>query len=231
MSSTNRGSRGGFELDHFATPAWCVDLLVPHLPPLAGRRLGELSAGRGDVVKALLVHGADPGLVTAVEIEPRRAAACRALGVRTIEGDALDPALGLGPYDLIVGNPPYGDAEAHVRRSCALLAPGGTCALLLRLAFVMEAAERRDLRRAHPCDVLVLDKRPSFTAEILTWATEADLLAMALPRKGAALQRRGPGLETVEEVRARLRGVDSCAYAWALYGEGRGGRYQVLEVP
>jgi hypothetical protein len=240
MSSTNRGGQR-IEGDFYATPRWCVDAIVPHLPPLSGKRILEPSAGRGAIVKALLAHGADPRSTVAVEISAERARVCATFSLAVVENDFEAFSNGChgrtgGPrFDLVVMNPPYCDAEEHVRRAISLLATGGVCAALLRLPFVLCGQGRRAFRRAHPCDVFPLDARPSFTAEILEWATDADLLGMA-EEKDQRFHVDGDGRrgalrepETIANVRKRLRGSDSADYAWALYGDGRGGRYQVLE--
>lgn len=61
----------------------------------------------------------------------------------------------------IVGNPPYRNAEAHIRR--ALAVTGRHVAFLLRLA-ILETAGRAALWRDHPPrKVWVLQERPSFT--------------------------------------------------------------------
>lgn len=66
-------------------------------------------------------------------------------------------------WSLILGNPPYSQAEQHIRHGLKLLAPGGVLAFLLRLAF-LESAERIPFWRAHPAAaVYVLSERPSFT--------------------------------------------------------------------
>jgi hypothetical protein len=62
--------------------------------------------------------------------------------------------------DWIVGNPPYNQAEAHIRRALGL---SGQVAFLLRLA-MLESRARVDLWRKHPArKVWVLAERPSFT--------------------------------------------------------------------
>ena len=65
--------------------------------------------------------------------------------------------------DLILGNPPYSQAEEHVRLSLDLVALNGTVAFLLRLAF-LESLERIPFWKDHPAEsVYVLSERPSFT--------------------------------------------------------------------
>lgn len=79
---------------------------------------------------------------------------------------ALDPLeLRSRQYALIVGNPPYRDAEAHVRRALEIVQRGGTVAFLLRIAF-LASASRRPLWRQHPpSEVWILPERPSFTGD------------------------------------------------------------------
>lgn len=68
-------------------------------------------------------------------------------------------------FDLIVGNPPYSLAEAFIRHSRDLLAPGGQIVFLLRLAFLEGQARAKGLWTEFPPErVLVLPKRPSFSA-------------------------------------------------------------------
>lgn len=64
------------------------------------------------------------------------------------------------PIDVLITNPPFYLAEEFVRKalSCAT-----HVAMLLRLAF-LETRRRESLHRDHPCDVYVLTRRPSFTA-------------------------------------------------------------------
>lgn len=85
-------------------------------------------------------------------------------------------------YDLIIGNPPYGQrekgkayvplAEMFVRQSMKLLAPGGILCFLLRAAF-MEGVDRgRGLFQEYqPMRVYSLMQRPSFTSDGKTDAT------------------------------------------------------------
>lgn len=64
--------------------------------------------------------------------------------------------------DWIVGNPPFGEAEAHVRKAL-WLEPRYGVAFLLRLGF-LESEKRRAFWKEHPpTEVHVLVRRPSFT--------------------------------------------------------------------
>lgn len=74
------------------------------------------------------------------------------------------------PYNLIIGNPPYGPkvngvsmAECFIRHAWNLLAPGGTIIFLLRLAFQAGAKRYEGLWTSHPLyKLVVLSQRPSF---------------------------------------------------------------------
>lgn len=74
------------------------------------------------------------------------------------------------PYDLILGNPPYGPkvggvsmAECFIRHAWKMLAPGGTMIFLLRLAFQAGAARYEGLWTSHPLyRLVVVSCRPSF---------------------------------------------------------------------
>lgn len=77
-------------------------------------------------------------------------------------GDFLTQS-GFGEYDLIVGNPPYSQAEAHARKALSLRGKGGCVAFLLRLAF-LESQERFAFWYEFPASkIYVLSERPTFT--------------------------------------------------------------------
>lgn len=227
MSATNRSGKGRTVLDFYATPKAAVRALLPFLPPLPGLRILEPSAGRGAIVEALIEAGATPSLITAVELDPGRCAVIPDGVVKV----CADFGMWTPPhaFDIVITNPPYTEAESHVRRAISMLTPGGTCAALLRLAFLAEGQCRAPFRKAHPHDRIELVERMSFTAESLSWLTEAELSDMrrdipANPKRGIVAH-----IETVDEVRARLRATDSTPNAWGLFGEGRGGRFWTVE--
>ena len=82
-----------------------------------------------------------------------------------------------GPYDLIIGNPPYGKpiktmAELFVRASMSVLAPEGKLMFLLRSAFFEGIDRGRDFFVKHrPTDMYQLMRRPSFTGNNKTDST------------------------------------------------------------
>ena len=69
-----------------------------------------------------------------------------------------------GDFDLVIGNPPYNGAEAHVRHAISLTSrPKAVVAFLLRLGF-LESADRIEFWREFPPAVVYpLSERPSFT--------------------------------------------------------------------
>lgn len=159
MSATNRSKSGGDGVDFFETPAWCVDLLLERVPLPDGEWL-EPSAGNGAIIRA--VRRLRPGQVFgAVESDPRRWKGLRALDValRPLDFLVLMPPQ-RGRWDLCIGNPPYTQAEAFVRKGLTL---AREVVYLLRLGF-LAGQKRAALYREHGTpDVYVLPRRPSFT--------------------------------------------------------------------
>lgn len=224
MSSTGRSDVRDPD-DFYATPAWTTRAIVPRLGELAGLRILEPSAGRGAIVRELIAAGADPDKIVAVEPHHGRAASIDGrtrLAVATFEDFASRAKLHAWSFDLVVMNPPFRRAEEHIRLACSLLNAVGTVAALVRLPFLSESQCRADFRATHPHDRLELVRRPSFTAEALPYLSGANLESLA------TVKRNGER-ETIKEVRARLMRTDSCAYAWGLFGAGRGGRFWTHE--
>ena len=180
MSSTHKpkAERGH---DFYETPTWAVDIIVPHLP--AASDVLDPCAGKGAILNALAASRRwRTALVRGFEIDHQHAGSHEHPTTYT---DALSTSWGLPR--LVVMNPPFGLAQEFAERALVEVAPGGTVAALLRLAF-LESTKRAGFHRAHPADVFVLAKRPSFTGG----------------------------------------GTDSAAYAWFVWGPGRGGRWSVL---
>lgn len=66
-------------------------------------------------------------------------------------------------FDLIIGNPPFAQAEAFIRSSLALLRPEGWLMFLLREGFVGSQKRQKGLFRELPyCHKAVCTKRPIF---------------------------------------------------------------------
>lgn len=154
MSATHKtkAERGR---DFFETPSWVVDAIVPHLP--CALDVLDPCAGKGAILKALgAAEGRKFANLRGIEIDPAH------LGPEqpfVDEGDAL--SLDWETPRLVVMNPPFGLAQEFLEKALAEIAPGGTVAALLRLAF-LESTKRAGFHRAAPADVFVLARRPSF---------------------------------------------------------------------
>jgi predicted RNA methylase len=154
---------GRDHLDRDYTPdaiaaAYCRWLQIP-----AGARVLEPSVGGGAWARGLRATPA--GVIAGADIDPD------ARGLREVDiplagdfvGDlaegepsTLDSA---GPFDLVVGNPPFGPATAHIRQALRV-AP--VVAMLLRQTYIQPTPKgvvrdgvvvsepRRDFLRAHP---------------------------------------------------------------------------------
>lgn len=205
MSATNRGAARAQD-DHYGTPAWAVDAILPHIP-LAGYVL-DAGAGEGQIAARLVAYGVRPEDVTAVEYNAALAVSCRLRlpGIDVCIGDYLTD-LDINDPDTVVMNPPYDvddrpgcTAFAFVEQSVKLVGPAGTVAALLRLNWLegaqVDEPERIALLRHRMPDVYVLPRRPQF-----------------------GLNKHGK------------RGGDSCAYGWMVWGPGRDGRVRMLDVP
>jgi SAM-dependent methyltransferase len=98
-----------------------------------------------------------------------------------IRGDFLDISFD-DRFDLVIGNPPYSEAETFVRQSLALLRPDGWLIFLLRLQFA-ESLTRFLLftQEAPPRAIVTCADRPSFTGD---GKTDASAYAYFVWQKG-----------------------------------------------
>jgi len=153
-------------LDAYYTPddvaARCVASLPDDALDLRVRWAMEPSVGGGAFVRAL--RGRAPDVqVFGVDLDPRAAGliACDMCTAEDFAHLTIDDSVPR-PW-LVLGNPPYGAAEAHIRRALEVVQKGGYVGFLLRLA-MLESEKRRPLWRDHPpFAVHVLTRRPSFT--------------------------------------------------------------------
>jgi hypothetical protein len=159
--------------DQYFTPRGVVRAILPELQPyLAGGLVLEPSAGTGNVVAEL--RRLDPtGHLLAVDIDQVVLMTLRDRfpGVATIVRSYLGLDLGTMRPSLIIGNPPYREAEAFLRKALVDVAPTGAVAFLLRLGF-LASQTRAELMRDTMPDVHVLSRRPSFTADGKTDGTD-----------------------------------------------------------
>lgn len=153
-------------LDRYYTPDELAAELLRYIPitPGADLRVLEPSVGGGAWVRAIERDDAwDSAEVHVCDIDPQapglihpRAVEAYGCGFLALCQDSR--------YDVILGNPPYRDAEAHVRWALDL-APQGVVAFLLRLSF-LASMRRAKLWREHRLSrLVVLSSRPSFTGK------------------------------------------------------------------
>lgn len=166
MSATNRGAVR-HELDFYETPSWCTEALLFQLSGNWSKCV-DLGCGTGSIGRQLV------GLMDVVgyEIDPGRAAVARSHGLDVREIDLLTMTCG-GQYkdQLVIMNPPYEHALAFVYIAQMLVQKGGTVCALLRLNW-LASKTRAQFHKDHPSDVLVLPRRPSFTGDGKTDATD-----------------------------------------------------------
>lgn len=151
-------------LDQYYTPQPVADALVSwylkRFPSDRRRRVLEPSFGRGAFVRALRARLPVTALhITGVDLDPAEMASCNDTHI----GDFLQ-FRSEQCFDLAIGNPPFSDAEAHIRHAMGMVAPnGGHVAFLLRLAFMESAKRARFWSETRAREIVVLQQRPSFT--------------------------------------------------------------------
>lgn len=120
--------------DLYETPAWVVDALLPHLPPVTRGYIWECAAGHGKIMDALAPLGVD---VYGSDIVADHKKLILYADFLTQE----PPVVG-EPMAGIVTNPPYLLAQAFIERALALTSPDlGFVAMLLPSDF--DAAQSR----------------------------------------------------------------------------------------
>ena len=161
MSATARTRLDGSEYqrsptDFYQTPAWTTRALLPYLPPARGKAFRVYDAGAGNAAIAdVLPYGK---LTVCVENDPRMAEACAEKGYVTHCVDWEKWNVGA---DVVVLNPPFGQAQEFIEHALHLT-KGAVVAALLRINF-MEGQARAPFHIKNPAHVLVLPRRPSFT--------------------------------------------------------------------
>jgi hypothetical protein len=177
-------------LDFYATPdplalAICERLRLRLTDVPNPRYVVEPSAGTGAFVRAIRKTWPDADII-GIEANPLMRPALMAAGTdATLIGDwptyAETLAEATAPVDLILGNPPYRQAQEHIEAGLRWLAPGGRLAFLLRLNFLGSSARVDFWRRGELESVSTIAPRPSFTGDGKTDGTE---YALFVWRKG-----------------------------------------------
>lgn len=172
---TTKPLRKRNKLDYYPTPPALAEAALRLLtPPTDYALVLDPGAGTGVWGQAWRTVWGDPLSLTGVDLVP--ATPWPAGYDLWYTEDFLHSTL-RPPYDYIIGNPPYGLAEAFVRTALGLLTPRrGVLLFLLRLEFLASQTRGRGLFAAHPPAVVhVCVSRPSFTGDGKTDAMEYGL--------------------------------------------------------
>lgn len=154
-------------LDRYYTPDALAHTLVAALSGINPEVVVEPSVGDGAFARAVRARWPSAYILGVDKAPTTRAAEC----VDDLITDDW-PAFAAEPFavDLVVGNPPYRDAEKHITAALALRPK--CAAFLLRLGFLAGAKRAGFWRENPPSEVHVLSKRPSFTGDGRTDGSE-----------------------------------------------------------
>lgn len=147
--------------DAYFTPAWCTEAIA-RVIGFHGIRVLDPCCGEGSILSALATTR-PRGHMRGIELDDERAAKAAGLGFHVTARDSLGPE-SWGQPDAVITNPPFSLAMEFLVRSLREVGPSGDVVFLLRLAW-MASQGRVAFHRAHPSDVYVLPKRPSFTGD------------------------------------------------------------------
>lgn len=223
-TATNRGGARA-ELDYYPTPAWCVDrLLEAEIDALLDRRRAgalcilEPTIGDGAILRAtnafVDLRGGEVvgGRLTRVSeairwtgVEIRSGAYAMAGDVPDFHFEGVDfrtwePFFpGPGPFDLVIGNPPFVIAESILRRGFRF---ASRTAMLLRVDFLGSSERIPFYREFGPPALRVLPDRPSFDGE----GTDSSTYAWFLWGDGFA-----PGVQILAETPLPVRRAAAAA--------------------
>lgn len=174
MSATGRPRQDGTKTvrdkdDNYETPPWAVRTIWPHVRPITGDVL-DPCAGRGAILETLVAHTLyQPAYLHARELDQARF--LRIPTANKLRCDWLPFEEPLRPK-LILTNPPYRLALDFAQKAVEHVRPyGGEVCMLLRLNF-LGSMRRASWLCTHRPSVYVLSRRPSFTPDGKTDATE-----------------------------------------------------------
>lgn len=152
-------------LDFYETPSWAVRAIAPVLPVHSDTRILDPGCGTGAIMRELGTLFPNNAISGIEKDRNRYEAALMNVDLPIDHGDFFHHH---EHYDLIVSNPPYSHALEFVQHA-QTLAP--IVCMLLRLPW-LASQHRAEWHRENPCHVNVLPRRPSFTADGKTDATE-----------------------------------------------------------
>ena len=145
----------------YETPTDVVVALVPLLPRVA--TMIDLGSGNGRIVDTLVAHGVARDAVACEPDTTRPGSSRHDVAIRREPYVAGTPL----PFDLVVSNPPFCEATDWARGLLFDQSPGQTVAFLGRVGWYRAAAHALP-----PCDLYLLDPRPSFTPDGRTDGSE-----------------------------------------------------------
>jgi tRNA1(Val) A37 N6-methylase TrmN6 len=158
MSSTKVKDRQGTHLDFYETPSRVVYGLLEYLNLDNVTKALEPSAGRGAIIRAVQDHYASLSF-NAIEIQEQFKSHLDPIAKTTIGNFLLQEP---EPFDLILANPPFSQAEEFIKHAYKFLSPNGQMAFLLRLPFLGSVKRSALFKQLKPTQVLVLSQRPKF---------------------------------------------------------------------
>lgn len=177
MSAANRSKSAGTGHeraynDFYGTSDWITKAILPCLKkPIYKPVVFDPCAGDGAIYKAVSEVWTDSKFV-GVEIDSCRKSFSNP-DYNTILGDYLKiddlSQLAYKP-DILITNPPYSLAQEFIEKSLKLL-PDAEIAMLLRLNF-LGSKKRKEFNKDYPCNIYVSPRRPGFTNNGKTDATE-----------------------------------------------------------
>lgn len=190
MSATNRGTKRK-EADFYQTPREAILSLIENynIAKLNDQIL-EPSAGNGIIIQTLREAGID-NYIHAIEIrEEEKAQLLKvANSVEITDFLEVEPSVF---YDVIIGNPPFSQAQEFIEKSLSLLKPGGRLIFLLRTNFLESKKRFKWWQNKLPNRLYVLASRPSFTGK----GTDATSYAWFIWEKS-----KFEGLDEEQEIR------------------------------
>jgi len=173
MSATGRNNVRHAD-DYYRTPAWCVRALLKYVKTTSEKDYAALhnssildpACGDAAILEVLDSYGFKG---VGIEIDPTRAEKAREHGFGVYCGDALVTYMSA---QAVITNPPYSLAMEFVQKALSRCDPPVFfAAFLLRLNW-LASRKRAEFHRNTPADILVLPKRPSFTDDGKTDASE-----------------------------------------------------------
>ncbi len=165
-------------LDFYETPAWAIHAVFPVLPVVEGvTRILDPGCGTGAILRELGAAFPENEVLGLEKDRARFEECARSTDLPVELGDFFHHH---ERYDLIVSNPPYAYALEFVQHALTL-AP--VVCMLLRLPWLAGQA-RAQWQRENPSQVNVLPRRPSFTGDGKTDATEYAWFAWGTEKAG-----------------------------------------------